>query len=69
MTKTTIKTEEVAATVPVTIKNFKNSDEVENFYRFIHENKLRAEAQKIVEVVLRTIAPPPKRRGRKKNIQ
>lgn len=56
-----------ATTVPTTIKNFKNSGDVENFYRFIHENKLRSEAKELIKVVLKKITPP-KKRGRKKII-
>lgn len=61
-------TEEAAANTTTTIKNFKNSSDVENFYRFINDNKLRSEAKKLVEIVLKQITPP-KRRGRKKNVQ
>ena len=50
------------------IKTFKASTEVQDFYRFINENGLRTEASKLVETVLRTIAPPKKKRGRKKQI-
>ncbi len=67
MAKTTEKTQKDAV-VNTTIKNFKNSSDVENFYRFIHENNLRGEAQKLVEVVLKKITPP-KKRGRKKVLQ
>jgi len=61
--KTTIT--EPAPAASTTIKNFKNSNEVENFYRFIHENKIRSEAKSLVEMVLKKITPP-KKRGRKK---
>ena len=66
MSKTTDKTTDTAASAPVSIKNFKSSNEVENFYRFVHDNKLREEAKTLVETVLKKIAPPPKKRGRKK---
>ena len=49
------------------IKSFKATSDVENFYRFIHENKIRVEAKKLIEVVLKQIKPV-KKRGRKKNI-
>lgn len=65
MAKTTEK-ETVAPSA--SIKNFKNSSEVENFYRFIHENNLRGEAKSLVELVLKRITPP-KKRGRKKTLQ
>jgi hypothetical protein len=68
MTKTVEKKEDTGAiTAPTTIKNFKNTGEVENFYRFIHENKLRSEAKELIKVVLKKITPP-KKRGRKKII-
>ena len=33
------------------IKSFKKSADVENFYRFIHENDLRREAKSILEAI------------------
>lgn len=62
MKKTTETSTPNAAT---TIKSFKTSTEVENFYRFINDNNLRVEAKKLVEVVLKQITPV-KKRGRKK---
>lgn len=52
-----------------TIKNFKNSAEVENFYRFINDNGLRVEAKKLIEVVLKQITPVKKRGRKKSNLQ
>lgn len=46
-------------------KNFRGSPDIENFYRFIYENNLRAEAKKIFEA-LKVAAAPVKKRGRKK---
>ncbi|MAX67696.1 MAG: hypothetical protein QF441_06705 [Bacteriovoracaceae bacterium] len=61
------ETNEAATPAAATsIKNFKSSSEVENFYRFIHDNKLREEAKTLVEMVLKKITPP-KKRGRKKS--
>jgi hypothetical protein len=57
---------EAAATAANGIKMFKSSGEVENFYRLIHENGLRAEASILMQIVLKKITPP-KRRGRKKS--
>ena len=42
----------------------RSSSDVVNFYRFIHDNNLRAEAHKLMEVILKTIKPT-KKRGRK----
>ena len=52
MAKTTTTNKEVVANAATTIKNFKSSSEVENFYRFIQENNIRAEAKTLVEMVL-----------------
>ncbi len=69
MTKTTNKeTAVVDTTAAGNLKNFKTSNEVENFYRFISDNRLRAEAKTLVAMVLKKITPP-KRRGRRKNLQ
>ncbi len=46
-------------------KNIKRSSEVLNFYRFIHENNLRAEAFKLMDLALKAVTPK-KKRGRKK---
>ncbi len=43
------------------IRNFKNNQEVQNFYRFVYENDLRHEALKILSYYLKT------RSSRKKN--
>ena len=51
--------------VSAAIKVFKASPEVESLYTFIYENKLRAEAHNLMEVVLKHITPA-KKRGRKK---
>ena len=65
MAKTT-NTEATATSAGSSLKNFKTSSDVENFYHFINDNQLRAEAKILVETVLKTIAPPKKKRGRKK---
>ena len=54
--------------VSAALKNFKASAEVETFYTFIHENGLRSEAHKLMELVVKKITPP-KKRGRKKMLQ
>lgn len=50
-------------------KTFKSSSEIETFYRFIHDNNLRAEAKALIEMVVKRITPAKKKRGRKKVIQ
>lgn len=65
-TKTTKTTNtESQNNASASLKTFKASNEVENFYRFIAENNLRAEAKTLVEMVLKRIKPA-KKRGRKK---
>lgn len=62
--KKTIQTD-ADATQVTTVKTFKASADVENFYRYINDNNLRFEAKKLLEVVLKHITPA-KKRGRKK---
>lgn len=57
----------------VNIRTFRNSPEVESFYRFIHENNLRRESaiimQKVVIMMGGSKKKTPKKRGRKKKVQ
>ena len=48
-----------------TIKSFKGSQELENFYRFLFENGLRHEAKTALELVVKQMTPKKKPRGRK----
>ncbi len=38
--------------VPTSLKKFRQSPEIEGFYRFIYENELRVEALEIIERLL-----------------
>lgn len=38
--------------VPTSLKKFRQSPEIEGFYRFIYENELRVEALDIIEKLL-----------------
>ena len=49
----------------ITLRNFRKSPEVENFYRFISENDLRREAQMMLEVITSKIAQKKKKKSRK----
>ncbi len=49
----------------ITLRNFRKSPEVENFYRFISENDLRREALMILEVVTSKLAQKKKKKSRK----
>ena len=50
---------------PITIRNFRSSPDVENFYRFIYENNLRDEAAVLLKTVLNFTRKDLKRPGRK----
>lgn len=47
------------------IKAFKQTGEVENLYRFIHENNLRTEALKLMKIVLKKTTANKKKSKRK----
>ena len=49
----------------ITLRNFRKSPEVENFYRFISENDLRREALMILEVITSKLAQKKKKKSRK----
>jgi hypothetical protein len=38
-----------AASIPASLKKFRQSPEIEGFYRFIYENDLRTEAFEIID--------------------
>lgn len=46
------------------IKTFKASSDVENLYRYIADNNLRAEAYELMRVVLQQIAPSKRKSKR-----
>ncbi len=45
-----------------TLKGYRNLNDVENFYRFVYENKVRKEAQMIFKAIVDTLAPKKKTR-------
>jgi hypothetical protein len=45
------------------IKQFRTSQEVENFYRFIHDNSLRHEAKTLLEFVFEKVKKISKKKG------
>lgn len=57
--KTKVK---VPKEVSAAVKQFKASSDIEKFYRFIHDNHLRSEANILVKTVLDVIAPKKKRK-------
>lgn len=55
---TTTETTEKAAAAPevMTIKNFRSNGDIENFYRYIHDNGLRREAFMLMEYAISKVA-------------
>lgn len=58
MSKATTNTEEKTNVAPeaMTIKNFRSNGDIENFYRYIHDNGLRREAFMLMEYALSKVA-------------
>jgi hypothetical protein len=58
MSKTTVTVTDDKTAVPevMTIKNFRSNGDIENFYRYIHENGLRREAFMMMEYALSKVA-------------
>jgi hypothetical protein len=54
----TVETTTAPAAAPevMTIKNFRSNSDIENFYRYIHENGLRREAFMLMEYALSKVA-------------
>ena len=50
--------EEIIASTPevMTLKNFRSNGDIENFYRYIHDNGLRREALMLMEHVMSKLA-------------
>lgn len=69
---TTIETntnESASENGPRTLKGFRNSVELETFYRFVYENDLRREAKLAIEMLVSRLSPKKKGRGRKSQLQ
>lgn len=59
--------------LPKAPRNFRSSIEIENFYRFIHENDLRREARLMLELIQTKVMGTVKRKkgskeSKKKNL-
>ncbi len=66
MSKTETNTEKAAAPEVMTIKNFRSNADIENFYRYIHDNGLRREAFMLMEYAIGKVAAARKgKRARK----
>ncbi|MCO4792168.1 MAG: hypothetical protein KC493_00545 [Bacteriovoracaceae bacterium] len=66
MSKQTAAVAEAPAKAPKS--GFRSNVDIENFYRFVHENGLRNEAVQLLEFVQSKLVKP-KKRGRRKKIQ
>ncbi len=53
--------------LPKAPRNFRNSIEIENFYRFIHENDLRREAKVMLELIQSKVMSTVKKKRNSKN--
>jgi hypothetical protein len=54
---------------PMTIKNFRSNGDIENFYRYIHENGLRREAFMLMEYAISKVAKARKGKRAAKTLQ
>ena len=50
------------------VQNFRSNVDVENFYRFVHENDLRREAKMLLSMVYSRMTDTKKKKGRKKKL-
>jgi len=69
MTKAVVETEKEAAPEVMTLKNFRaNNTDIENFYRFVHENGLRREAGMMLEYAIDRLRKTRKNKRAAKNL-
>ncbi len=63
----TVNLDEKAGVAPevMTIKNFRTNGDIENFYRYIHENGLRREACMMTEYAISKVVKV--RKGKRKS--
>jgi len=62
-----VNLDEKAGVAPevMTIKNFRTNGDIENFYRYIHENGLRREAFMLMDYAISKVAKA--RKGKRKS--
>lgn len=53
----------------MTIKNFRQNGDIENFYRYIHENGLRREAFMLMEYAISKVVKAKKSKRAAKTLQ
>ena len=70
MTKAVVETVKEAAPEVMTLKNFRaNNTDIENFYRFVHENGLRREAGMMLEYAIDRLRKARKNKRAAKTLQ
>lgn len=47
------------------MRGFRSSADIENFYRFVHENRLRVEAKMILETIYKAMGGGKKKKAKK----
>jgi hypothetical protein len=65
MSKVNDTTEKSVAPEAMTLKNFRSNGDIENFYRYIHDNGLRREAFMLMEYAIGKVAKA--RKGKRKS--
>lgn len=66
----TTTTEKATSNEAMTLKNFRSNSDIENFYRYIHDNGLRREAFMMLEYAIGKVAKARKgKRGRASTLQ
>ena len=65
----TIENETISTeNLPKSPRNFRSSIDIENFYRFVHENDLRREARIMLELIQsKVMSTVKKKRGNKES--
>lgn len=65
MSKAPVNLDEKPGVAPevMTVKNFRSNGDIENFYRYIHENGLRREAFMLMEYAISKVV---KKKGKRK---
>lgn len=70
MIKAVVETVKDAAPEVMTLKNFRaNNTDIENFYRFVHENGLRREAGMMLEYAIDRLRKARKNKRAAKTLQ
>jgi hypothetical protein len=71
MSKTPANLDEKPGVAPevMTIKNFRTNGDIENFYRYIHDNGLRREAFMMMEYAISKVAKARKGKRAAKTLQ